>query len=177
MLDNLDDYKDILNDSSRTAKLWLQYLACIDVKNFIRAVRTGYFNLYLMALGRTINHFTAIAHINYVKSLRHHLQQMLDLHHLHPWLYTQFAEGRLHTISRSDRYWAVLWGDLIIELVMIRSLKNNCWLTRGRGVNESARQFWLGSMHRCADIHNAMSELTGAYNRQTSSMSACPKAV
>ena len=40
--DILDDYKDILNDSSRTAKLWLQYLGYIDVvANFIRAERTG----------------------------------------------------------------------------------------------------------------------------------------
>ena len=146
--DILDDYKDILNDSSRTAKLWLQYLHYIDVvKIFIRAERTGDFNLYLTALGRTINLFAATAHINYAKNARVHLQQVLDLHHSHPWVYTQFADGRLHTIRRSDRYWAGLWSDLIIEQVMMRSLKSNGGLTRGRGVNESTRQLWLGSMH------------------------------
>ena len=47
----------------------------------------------------------------------------------------------------------------------MRSLKINAGLTQGRGVNESTRQLGLGSMHRCADIHNAMSELTGAYRK------------
>ena len=47
----------------------------------------------------------------------------------------------------------------------MRSLKINAGLKQGRGVNESTRQLGLGSMHRCADIHNAMSELTGAYRK------------
>ena len=50
---------------------------------------------------------------------------------------------------------------------MVRSVKNNGGLTRGRGILESTRQLWLGSIHICADIHNAMTELTGA-SRQTS---------
>ena len=52
---------------------------------------------------------------------------------------------------------------MIIEQVMMRSLKSNGGLTRGRGVLESTCQLWLGSMHRSADIHNAVGELTGAY--------------
>ena len=47
----------------------------------------------------------------------------------------------------------------------MRALKSNGGLTRGRGISESTRQLWIGSMHRCADIHNAMSELTGAYRK------------
>ena len=80
-------------------------------------------------------------------------------------MYAQFAEGSLYTIRRSDRCWAELWGDLIIEQVMMQSMKSNGGLTRGRGVNESARQLWLGSMHRCTEIYHAMSELTGAYRK------------
>ena len=45
---------------------------------------------------------------------------------------------------------------------MMRAIKTNGGLTRGRGVSETTRQLWLGSVHRCADIHNAMTELTGA---------------
>ena len=45
---------------------------------------------------------------------------------------------------------------------MVRSVKNNGGLTRGRGILESTRQLWLGSIHIFADIHNAMTELTGA---------------
>lgn len=161
--DILNNHKDVLKYSSRTAKLWLQYLFYIDVvKIYIRAERTGDFNLYLEAVSRTINLFAATGHINYAKCSRLHLQNMLDLHNSFPWVHKQFSEGRLHTIRRSDRFWAGLWGDLIIEQVMMRALKSNGGLTRGklRGVDDSARQLWLGSMHRCADIHNAMAELT-----------------
>ena len=83
--DILDGYKNVLNDLSRTEKLWLQYLGYVDVvQNFIRAECTRDFNLYLTALGRAINLFSAQAHINYTKSARLHLQRMLYLHHLHP---------------------------------------------------------------------------------------------
>ena len=44
-------------------------------------------------------------------------------------------------------------------------------LTRGRGVSKSTRQLSLGSIHRYADIHNAMTELTGA-SRKTSEQHA-----
>jgi len=144
----------------------LQYLYYIDVtKLFIRAERTGDWNLHLTALTRMINLFAATAHIHYVKSARLHLQNMLNLKSTHPWVYEQFANGRLHTIRRGDEFWSGLWFDLIIEQVMMRSLKSNGGLTRGRGVLESTRQLWIGSMHRCADIHNALGELTEAYRK------------
>ena len=168
MQDILDDYKDVLNDSFKTAKLLLQYLRYIDVvKIFIRAERTGDFNLYLTALGRIINLFAVPAHINYAKSARRYLRQMLNLRHSHPRVYTKFSEDRLHSIRRSDRYWIELWDDLIIKQMMMQSLKSNDGLTQGRGVNESAHQLWFGSMHRCTDIHNAMSKLTEAYRKKS----------
>ena len=70
-----------------------------------------------------------------------------------------------HTVRRSDRFWAGLWTDLIIEQVLMRSLKNRGGLTRGRGVSESTRVLWTNSMHRCASVHNAMSVLTGLQHR------------
>ena len=54
-----------------------------------------------------------------------------------------------------------LWTDLIIEQVMMRSLKSRCGLTRARGINETVRTMWICSFHRCASIHEAMTNLTG----------------
>ena len=50
---------------------------------------------------------------------------------------------------------------------MMRSIKSSSGLTRGRGITESTRQLWHRSLHRCADIHNAVEELTGAYHSTT----------
>ena len=162
LLELLEKYKDDLKTCSRTAKLWLQYLDYMEVvKDFTRSERTGDWNLYLFTLSRMINLFAATAHIHYAKSARLHLQNMLELKTTHPWVYKQFSNG-YHTVRRSDKFWAGLWSDLIIEQVMMRSIKSNGGLTRGRGIAESTSQLWIGSIHRSADIHNAMSALTGA---------------
>ena len=138
---------------------------------FIRAERSGYWNLHVVAITKMLNLFAAAGHIDYAKSARLHLQNMLNLKNTHPWFYEQFTERRLHTVRRSEKFWAGLWTVLIIEQVMMRSIKSSCGLTRGRGITESTRQLWLGSTHRCADIHSAMGELTGAY-RNTSEQHA-----
>lgn len=163
LLNLLEGYKDELKQCSRTAKLWLQYLHYMEVvKDFIRSERTGDWNLYLFSLSRMIDLFAATAHIHYAKSARLHLQTMLDLQETDPWVHEQFSKG-FHTIRRSDKFWAGMYVvRLIIEQVMMRSIKSSGGLTRGRGSSESARQLWFGSIHRSADIHNAMAKLTGA---------------
>ena len=136
------------------------------MRNYTRAERTGDWNLYLTALSKTLNLFAATGHINYAKCARLHLQNMLDLNVSHPCCgYIENLKGRLHTIRRSESFWAGLWGDFVIEQVMMRSIKSTGGLTRGRGLTESTRQLWFGSLHRCADVHNAMSTLTGSYRK------------
>ncbi|CAH3177828.1 unnamed protein product [Porites lobata] len=62
---------------------------------------------------------------------------------------------------RSDRLWAGLSTDLVIEQVLMRSLKTSGGLTRGRGFTEQQRLIWLLSMPACAETNRAMQELTG----------------
>ena len=42
----------------------------------------------------------------------------------------------------------------------MRSIKSRGGLTRGRGVTESVRLQWIFSMHKCAEIHEAMTTTT-----------------
>ena len=107
------------------------------LKLFIRAERTGNWNLHLVAVGEMMNLFAATGHINYAKSSRLYLQLMGELPIDHPWLYHCFTEQGFHTVRRSSGYWAGLWTDLIIEQVMMRSIKNRGGLTRGRRVTET----------------------------------------
>ena len=73
-------YKQYLSNASRTAKLWLQYLHYISVlKLFIRAERTGNWNMHLVATSQMLNLFAATGHNNYAKSSRLYLQLMNDL--------------------------------------------------------------------------------------------------
>lgn len=62
----LDSHKSHLRESSRTAKLWLQYIDYIQVlKNFIRAERTSNWSLHLQSLSGMLNVFAANGHRNY----------------------------------------------------------------------------------------------------------------
>ena len=78
-----------------------------------------------------------------------------------PWLYNLFQQG-YYTIRRSDRFWAGLWTDLVIEQSLMRTAKSRVGLTRGRGMTESVRLLWVLSRHKCAEVHEAMTELSGS---------------
>ena len=163
---NLQNLKQHISKASRTSKLWIHYIRYVEIiKKFIRAERTGNWTLHLQTVSEMINLFAASGHIHYAKSARLYLQQMLELETNYPWVYDNFLNCGYHTVRRTDRFWAGLWTDLIIEQVMMRSLKSRGGLSGGRGVTESVRMMWIHSMHRCAGIHNAMSDLTGMQHR------------
>jgi len=63
-------------------------------------------------------------------------------------------------VRRSDRFWAGLSPDLVIEQVLMRSLKTTGGLTRGRGMTELQRHIWYLSRPVCAEIMNAMQQQT-----------------
>ena len=161
----IKNLKDKLAAGSRTARLWIQYLDYIQVvKDFIRAERTGNWSLHLQSVSNMLNLFAATGHIHYAKSARLYLQQMLALEDQYPWVHAKFQEG-YHTVRRSSRYWAGLWTDLIIEQVLMRSIKSRGGLTRGSGVHESVRTVWINTAHRCSAIHEALSKLTNTVHR------------
>ena len=158
----LDILKHELRDRSRTAKLWLAYIEYVDtLKLFIHTEKTGDWNLHLVAVGKMMNLFAATGHSNFAKSARLYLQWMLELPQKHPWLYKQFSEHEFHFVRCSDRYWAGLSTDLIIEQVMMRSIKSRSGLTRGRGFTEVVRLMWVYSMHSCAQVHDTITSLIG----------------
>ena len=88
----------------------------------------------------------------------------------HPWLHQKFVE-EYHTVRRTERQWARLWTDIVIEQVEIRSLKSRGGLTRGRCMTESVQQQWWYSTQACAAIHYAMTSLDGKHHITT--YSAC----
>jgi len=121
----LQYHKALLAEQSPTAKLWLQYIEYIEtLKLFIRAERTGNWSLHLIAVSRMLNLFAATGHINYAKSARLYLQLMLELPDDFPWLHEMFVNQGFHAVRRSNRYWAGLSTDLIIEQVLMRSIKS-----------------------------------------------------
>ena len=121
-----------------------------------KAERTGNWMLRLKALHEMLPYFAAAGHTLYC-------QQMQDLPNTHTQVNRSFLNG-LHVVRRSDRFWAGLSTDLIIEQVLMRSMKTTGGLTKGTGMSETQRLVWLMSMPSCADINNSMQNLTATGN-------------
>ncbi len=103
----------------------------VDVlRKFIRAERTGNWNLHLQAVSEMLPYLAASGHNNYTKSALIYLQRMSHLQHEQPEVYHHFQAG-LHVVRRTDRYWAGLSSDLVIEQVLMKSMKTSGGLTRG----------------------------------------------
>ena len=136
--DTINEYKTHLSEDSRTSKLWIQYLCYISLmKDFIYAERTGNWDLHLQTVKLMLNLFAAAGRINCAKSARLYLQSMYELPEKYPCLHQCFQEHGYHTIRRSNTFWGGLWSDLIIEQVLMRSMKSRGGLSRGRGMSEN----------------------------------------
>ena len=144
-----------------TAALWIQYLDMIQIlKTFIKAERTGEWELSLYAVQRMLPYFAAAGHNLHLKSAHVYLQTMCQLRDNNPRVYEAFKKGH-HVIRRSDRYWAGLSTDLVIEQVLMRSVKATGGMTRGKGMSEYQRAQWSLSMPVCAAMNVAMQTFCG----------------
>ena len=107
----------------RTGKLWFMYMKLIDiVRNFLRSERTGDWKLHLATLQNMLPYFAASGHNLCTKSVYPYLQKMWSWR-IPIQISTPSSWTVLHVVRRSDRYWAGLSTDLVIEQVLMRSLK------------------------------------------------------
>ncbi|KAG1689105.1 hypothetical protein GQR58_007844 [Nymphon striatum] len=127
----------------------------------LRTQRTGDFKLYLKSLVDMLLFLAAAGHTHYTKSVHLHIQDMLQLEDSIPDIYNAFMSG-LYVVRRSDRFWASLPTDLVIEQSLMRTVKTTGGLTRGRGMEESQRTRWLLAQPACAEVNEAMQDLTEA---------------
>ena len=155
----LDKHKTELCDRSKTSHLWLNYQKMLSVaRTLIMAYRTGSWSLHLTAVSDCLPIFAAAGHYNYLKSAHFYVQEMAQLENTHPDVYHKFSNG-LHVVRRSDRYWAGLSSDLVIEQALMRSLKTSGGLTQGSGMTEEQRSLWTMSAPITAEYNRAMQEL------------------
>ena len=111
---------------SRTGQLWLQLRYHISViKDFILAERMKSWTDHLNACTKLLNLLAASGHLNYAKSLRLYVQLMQRLPDEHPWLHQMYVEEGRHAVQRTDHPLNGLWTDLVIEQVLMRSIKTH----------------------------------------------------
>ena len=105
------------------------------LKKFIRAERTENWQLHLKTLESMLPYLAASGHDLYTKSVWIYLERMSNLEEEHPDIHESFMRG-MHVVRRADRFWAGLSTDLIIEQVLMGSLRASGGLTRDTGFKE-----------------------------------------
>ena len=118
----------------------------------------GMWEIHILAM-YILLYLAASGHNLYTKSIHIYLQEMSKLQETSPEVFRHFCRG-LHVVRRSNRYWAGLSSDLVIEQVLMRSMKTSGGLTRGRGMTETQRLIWLMSHPLCSEVNSAMQQLT-----------------
>ena len=119
-----------------TASLWIQYLDTIRIlRKFFRAERLGNWYLHLEAVSEMIPYLAASGHSLYAKCAIIYFSSMANLPNDHPVVHQHFVAGP-QVARRSDRAWAGLSTDLMIEQVLMSSMKTSGGLTRDRGMTE-----------------------------------------
>ena len=87
------------------------------IRKFVRAERLGNLYLHLEAVSEMLPYLAASGHSLYAKSASNYLSSMANLPNDHRVVHQHFVEG-LHVARRSDRAWAGLATDLMIEQVL-----------------------------------------------------------
>ena len=94
---------------------------------------------------------------SYAKTCCLYLQSVNKFEKQHPEIIDQFIEGH-YTMKRAERKWAVVWTDLSIEQVPMKSLKGRSGVVR-KGITENILNVWTKTMHRCSEVADAISSL------------------
>lgn len=89
-----------------------------------------------------MNMVAATGHLNCTKGARLYLQKMVKLEAYYPWVYQHFTNKSFYCISRTDKFWAGLLTDLVIEQTVMEPLKILGGLIKGRGMDKNKRNLW-----------------------------------
>ena len=104
------------------------------LRKFIRAERLGNWYLHLEAVSEMLPYWAASGHSLYAKSASNLISSIANLPNDHRVVHQHFVEG-LHVARRSDRAWAGLSTDLMIEH-MLNAQHENKWSSDQRQMND-----------------------------------------
>ena len=145
--------------SHRTSRLWLQYLDMINLLKMHRnAEWTGQWGEQLHVLKSMQPYLAAAGHQQYAKAISLFPVEMMRMKKEEPENWTKLA--KTHVIRCSYSHWSGIATDLIIEQVLMCSLKSIGGLSHGWGWSEAQQLSWLLSRPTCAEYNHSLQILT-----------------
>lgn len=115
-------------------------------KEFIRAERMGDWQAHLNCIKEMLPFFHASGHLPYAKSAHLYLQDMLKLKEvMEPSVYRRYTD-RFFTVDVLQLSCRTS-TEMIIEISMMKSMKTDGGISRGRSTKESLISKWVYAMH------------------------------
>ena len=153
-----------IRDRSRTSQLWIQYFNLVSLLHlFIKAERTGNWNLHLHCIKNMLPFFHAAGHMAYARYAHLYVQQMENLHNVLPVEeFKKFNEQGFFTVRRTEKFWSGVWTDLVIEQDLMRVLKSAGGLTHGRGLSDCSLTKFVLAQPLCWKVCTALEKMVGA---------------
>ena len=146
-----------MRDLGRTAKLWIQHFdRVLTLLHFIRAERTGDWALHIESVLKMLPKFHAAGHIPYAKSAHIYPQRLLPDDD-----FKKYTAQGYFTIGRTNKFWSGIWTDMTIEQVLMKMMKVQGGLTRGRGIMQSTLVYFISALPPCIPIMEALEKLSG----------------
>lgn len=108
-------FKEKPRAASKTFLFWEQYIEMVDILlQFIKAERSGNWDLYLSALAEMTPHFFAMDRPNYARWLPVYIADMNMLESSHPKVHEEFLAGNF-SVSRSGHPFSQVSTDMALE--------------------------------------------------------------
>ena len=156
----LDAFKNNSREEYQTLAFWDNYLKIFSLPlSFIKAKRTGNWELHLSATKAMTPYFFAMDRTNYSRWLPVYLVDMQTIDSVHPLIQEEFLNGN-HAVSRSQNSFAQVWTDMALELSVNLDSKSKGGIV-GITQKPEALERWFLTCHERAAITSASKEICG----------------
>ena len=126
----------------------------VKLLQFVKAERTGNWELHLSSVSVMVPHFFAMDRPNYARWLPLNIMGMRQLATKHPEGHQEFVND-YHTVSRSGKPFAQVWTDMALEQTTNADSKSKERII-GISQNPGALDCWFLTSHEHASVTTAL---------------------
>ena len=153
-------FKEKTRAASKTFLFWEQYIEMVDILlQFIKAERSGNWDLYLSALAEMTPHFFAMDRPNYARWLPVYIADMNMLESSHPKVHEEFLAGNF-SVSRSGHPFSQVSTDMALEQSINADSKSKGGIV-GMSQSPAALERWFLTAHERTSVTTALKEMYG----------------
>ena len=157
------EFKNKGKVKSQLFAFWSEYMSMVTILlQFIKAERTGNWNLHLSSTAKMLPYFYAMDRVNYARWLPIYLADMHSLQEQHPEVYSEFIAGN-HSVSRSQQPFGQVWSDMALEQSINCDSKSKGGLV-GITQQDGTVDRWFLTSHERAAITRSLKDMCGVEN-------------